>query len=112
VSDTINPTVSRLCSILNVCEFSLLDLLLLEWTLMILQTTYCTLKMEAIRSSETSVYTRSTRRHIPEDGILRRIVHIRKEKSTNTHNILAKKSPKMLLPEDIGTNGMALWNES
>jgi hypothetical protein len=29
-----------------------------------------TLKMEAIRSSETSVYTISTRRHIPEDGIL------------------------------------------
>jgi hypothetical protein len=30
-----------------------------------------TLKMEAIRSSETSVqFTRSTRRHIPEDGIL------------------------------------------
>jgi hypothetical protein len=29
------------------------------------------LKMEAIRSSETSVqFTRSTRRHIPEDGIL------------------------------------------
>jgi hypothetical protein len=28
------------------------------------------LKMEAIRSYETSVYTRSTRRHIPEDGIL------------------------------------------
>jgi hypothetical protein len=30
-----------------------------------------TLKMEAIRSSETSVHTRSTRRHIPEDCILR-----------------------------------------
>jgi hypothetical protein len=28
------------------------------------------LKMEAIRSSETSVQTRPTRRHIPEDGIL------------------------------------------
>jgi hypothetical protein len=26
--------------------------------------------MEAILSSETSVYIRSTRRHIPEDGIL------------------------------------------
>jgi hypothetical protein len=29
-----------------------------------------TLKMEAIRPSKTSVHTRSTRRHIPEDGIL------------------------------------------
>jgi hypothetical protein len=32
---------------------------------------FSTLKMEAILSSEMSVYTRSTRRHIPEDGILR-----------------------------------------
>jgi hypothetical protein len=31
---------------------------------------FSSLKMEAIRSSETSVYTRSTRRHIPENGIL------------------------------------------
>jgi hypothetical protein len=31
---------------------------------------FSTLKMEAIRSSETSVYTRCTRRHVPEDGIL------------------------------------------
>jgi hypothetical protein len=36
-----------------------------------------TLKMEAIHSSETSVHTRSTRRHIPEDGILDKFyVHI------------------------------------
>jgi hypothetical protein len=31
---------------------------------------FSTLKMEAIRSSKTSVPTRSTRRHIPEDFIL------------------------------------------
>jgi hypothetical protein len=31
---------------------------------------FSTLKMEAIRPSETSVHTRSTWRHIPEDGIL------------------------------------------
>jgi hypothetical protein len=32
---------------------------------------YSTLKMEAIRSSETSVVPSSTQRHIPEDNILR-----------------------------------------
>jgi hypothetical protein len=31
---------------------------------------FFTLKIEAIRSSETLVHTRSTWRHIPEDGIL------------------------------------------
>jgi hypothetical protein len=31
---------------------------------------FSTLKMEATQSSETSVPTRSTRRHIPKDGIL------------------------------------------
>jgi hypothetical protein len=31
---------------------------------------FSTLKMEEICSSETSVYRRSTRHHIPEDGIL------------------------------------------
>jgi hypothetical protein len=34
---------------------------------------FSTLKMEAILSSETSVHTRSTRHHIPEDGILKKI---------------------------------------
>jgi hypothetical protein len=32
------------------------------------------LKMEAIRSSETLVHTRSTQRHITEDGILDKIL--------------------------------------
>jgi hypothetical protein len=31
---------------------------------------HVTLWMEAIVSSETSVFTRVTRRHVPEDGIL------------------------------------------
>jgi hypothetical protein len=31
---------------------------------------FYTQKMEAIRFSETSIHTRSTRRHIPEDGII------------------------------------------
>jgi hypothetical protein len=31
---------------------------------------FSSMKMEAIRSSETSVHTRSTRRHIPENDIL------------------------------------------
>jgi hypothetical protein len=35
---------------------------------------FSTMKMEAILSSETSVYTRSTRRHNPEDGILQTAV--------------------------------------
>jgi hypothetical protein len=35
---------------------------------------FSTVKMETIRSSETSVYTSSIRRHIPEDGILQHFI--------------------------------------
>jgi hypothetical protein len=34
---------------------------------------FSTLKMEAIRSSETSIDARSTQRHIPEDDILYKV---------------------------------------
>jgi hypothetical protein len=34
-----------------------------------------TLMMEAIRSSEMAVFTRATRRHVPEDGILHGHLH-------------------------------------
>jgi hypothetical protein len=40
-----------------------------------LLTDFSTLKMEVIRSSKTSVHTRSTRRHIPEDSILHKIYY-------------------------------------
>jgi hypothetical protein len=33
-------------------------------------TLQCTLMMEAIRSSENSIHTRCTRRHVPENGTL------------------------------------------
>jgi hypothetical protein len=46
-------------------------------------TDFFTLKMEAIRSSETSVHTRSTRRHIPEDGILHLWVLIQDVQGSN-----------------------------
>jgi hypothetical protein len=43
-----------------------------------------TLKMEAIRSSETSVHTRSTLRHIPEHGIL----HSLRRENHKSYNLL------------------------
>jgi hypothetical protein len=45
---------------------------------------FSTLKMEAIRSSETWVHTRSTRRHIPEDGIL----HSQRRENLNCNDFL------------------------
>jgi hypothetical protein len=51
-------------------NMSLLHMKLLPMTAGSSPADFSTLKMEAIRSSETSVHTRSTRRQIPEDGIL------------------------------------------
>jgi hypothetical protein len=45
---------------------------------------FFTLKMEAIRSFETSVHTGSTRCHIPEDGIL----HSHRRESLKSYNYL------------------------
>jgi hypothetical protein len=44
---------------------------------------FSTLKTEAIRFSETSVHTRSTQRHIPEDGIL----HSNRCKNLKSYNV-------------------------
>jgi hypothetical protein len=47
---------------------------------------FSTLKMEAIRSPETSVHTRSTRRHIPEYGILLVSLHFMRIVTTQPTN--------------------------
>jgi hypothetical protein len=53
------------------------------------------LKMEATCSSETSVHTRSTRRHIPEDGILHS--HRRENLKSNTVEVEWRLSERELL---------------
>jgi hypothetical protein len=44
------------------------------------------LKMETVVSSEKSVHTRSTRRHIPEDGVLHS--HLRENLKSHNYNLL------------------------
>jgi hypothetical protein len=48
---------------------------------------FSTLKMEAIRSSQTSGHARSTRRHIPENGLFLSI-SLQQELCTNSENVL------------------------
>jgi hypothetical protein len=57
---------------------------------------FSTLEMEAIRSSETSVHTRSTQRHIPEDGIL----HSHRCENLRSYNI--KMASKGTVYEAVG----------
>jgi hypothetical protein len=54
------------------------------------------IKMEAINSSETSGHTRSTRRHIPEDGIIHshRYENLKSYKMIIAYHILAGKPQK------------------
>jgi hypothetical protein len=51
---------------------------------------FSTLKKDAIRSSEMSVHTSSTRRHIPEDGILHS--HRRENLKSYTAQIKTRKT--------------------
>jgi hypothetical protein len=53
------------------CRLYLQRRIIYRLTLFLARVYYSTLKMEATRSSETSVFTRPTRRHIQEDGLLR-----------------------------------------
>jgi hypothetical protein len=57
---------------------------------------YSTLKMEAIHSSETSVYPSSTQRHIPEDNILQNL-HIIQQPITQ-NSILGGESFSLSIP--------------
>jgi hypothetical protein len=59
---------------------------------------FSTMKMEAIRSSETSLYTRSTRRHIPEDDILHS--HRRENLKSYELNTRFRLSDNQLLKKD------------
>jgi hypothetical protein len=52
---------------------------------------FSTLKMEVICSSATSVYTRSTRRHIPEDGIL----HTHRRENLKSYTTYAVPQPHL-----------------
>jgi hypothetical protein len=58
---------------------------------------FSTLKMEAISSSETSVHTRTTRRHIPENGIL----HSHRRENLKSYKIFLTQRTQHLLQINI-----------
>jgi hypothetical protein len=51
-----------------------------------------TLNMEETRSSETSVYNKPTRRHIPNDGIIKVIVRTCRGRDMYVHEYCGKQS--------------------
>jgi hypothetical protein len=74
-----------------------------------------TLKMESIYSCEKSVYTRSTRRQIPKDGILQyifRLIIFASFPNNYNKNIFAKELAKMVGNEivDTSSNGQVQWH--
>jgi hypothetical protein len=56
-----------------------------------------TLMMEAIRSAETSVLARPTRRHIPEDGFHQLKIHLKNSLFEHETRILSMIQSQLLL---------------
>jgi hypothetical protein len=71
-------------------------------------TDFSTLKMEAIRSSEMSAHTRTTRRHIPEDAILHS--HSRENFKSYMINALSANIRTWDMFRDIFTKNNTLFN--
>jgi hypothetical protein len=66
-------------------------------TLFLVRVICSTLKMEATRSSETSVYNKPTRRHIPEDEILQNFNSVKQMSTSPLDTILSQFNPLPIL---------------